>query len=147
MPTMPTLPASGRELGEPVVDHDRVAYEDAAAEADTARPVAPDLRTHRLAREARRREARLHAPEPRRIVAAQRAQQRMAGDTEGAEAMQDRAREAGHRGDLGIGVQRVVVAAEPVDEGGLRQGRDVADEIRRALPQRVNRARPPARPP
>src|SRR5229473_3048756 len=118
MPTMPTLPASGSELRQAVVDHDRIAREDAAAEAGATLPFAPDLRAHRLAREDWRREARLHAPEPRRIVAAERAQQRMAGDAEGAEPMQDRARESGHRGDLGIGVQRVVVAAEAVDEGG-----------------------------
>src|SRR5713226_4864806 len=104
MPTMPTLPASGSELRQAVVDHDRIAREDAAAEAGATLPIAPHLRAHRFAREDRRREARRHAPEPRRVVAAQRAQQRMAGDAEGAEPMKDRAREAGYGGDLGIGM-------------------------------------------
>src|SRR6185312_2636219 len=101
MPTMPLLSlispllGSAYNLRQPVVDHHHVPSDDAAAEAGSALILAPDLGADRLAWEDGRGEACRHASEPRRVVAAQRAQQRMAGDAEGAEPMQDRPRKAG----------------------------------------------------
>ena len=45
--------------------------------------------------------------QPRRIVAAERLQQRVAGDAEGGKPMQDRPRKARRLGEVGLGVQRI----------------------------------------
>src|SRR5690242_639525 len=64
----PDATGLAREPRQPVVDRHHVACQDATAEAGAVLTLAPDLRAHRLAREDRRREARLHAGEPRRVV-------------------------------------------------------------------------------
>src|SRR5690348_16040164 len=124
-PCLPLPSPSAREFDEAVIDGDHVALDDTAAKAGTARSLAPDLRTYGLAGKDRRGKAHLDPPEARRIIAAERAQQRMSGDTERAEAMQDRPREPGRRRDIGVRVQRVVVAVQTIEQRRLRQGREI----------------------
>src|SRR6185369_18075201 len=54
-----------------------------------------------------------------------------AGDAVGAHAVQDRLRETGLPGKLRIGVQRVAVAAEAIDQRLVRTRRDVDDPVGR----------------
>ena len=75
----------------------------------------------------------------RRVVAAEALEQRVAGDAVGREPVQDRAREARGLRHRRVGVQRIGVGAEPVDQRHLRPGRQVADEIGRALRDRMRR--------
>ena len=58
-----------------------------------------------------------------------------------AQPVQDRAREAGRLGDRRVDVQRVRIAAQPVDQRRLRPRRQVADLVGRALGQRMHRRR------
>ena len=61
--------------------------------------------------------------EPGRVAAAQRVQQRPAGEAVGAQPVQDRPVEAAHRGERRVGVQRVAVARQPVEQRLVRAGR------------------------
>ena len=83
----------------------------------------------------------------RRIVVADAFQQRMADHAEGAEPVQDRPRKARGLGHLGIGVQRIEVGGQPIDQRLLRPRAEIADQIGRALGHLVHRralARRPA---
>ncbi len=86
-----------------------------------------------------------------RVVAAVRLQHRAAGVSVGAEAVEDRAVEAAHRGELRVGVQRVHVARESVDERLLRQrlhaDRLVGRAVRAARCARRSGPRSPPKPP
>ena len=81
----------------------------------------------------RRGEAAGERRELFRIVAAHGFQHRVAGDAEGAEAVQDRALEAGRLREGGLGMQRIVVAAQPIDQRHFRARAEIADRIGRAL--------------
>ena len=90
-------------------------------------------------------EAGLDVVEVRRITAAQRVQQRPAGEAIAAQTVQDRPVEAAHRGERRVGVQRVAVAGEAVHERlvgrrlvgddviGIALGRDVLRAGRTAV--------------
>jgi hypothetical protein len=60
--------------------------------------------------------------------------------------MQDRAIEAGGLGRGGFGVQRIVVAAQAVDQRHLRARAEIADGVRRARRHRMRRRRLARRP-
>ena len=118
-----------------MVDRDHVALLDPRAEAYHA-AIAPELGADGFAREHRRREPPGHRGQPGRIIAAYRLEQRVAGDPEGRKAMQHRAREAGGLGEFRIGMQRVGVAGQPVDQRHFRPGR----QSRRCRPARARAA-------
>jgi hypothetical protein len=61
------------------------------------------------------------------------------GDAEGREAVQDRLLVSGFRGDRRLGMQRVVIAGEPVDQRRLGPCWQVADDVGRAVWNRVGR--------
>ena len=63
----------------------------------------------------------------RRIVAADAFEDGMAGDAEGGEPVQDRARKARRLGEFRLGMQRIDVAGEPVDQRHFRPRRQIAD--------------------
>ena len=85
------------------------------------------------------------------VAVAQAVQQRPTGEPVAAQAVEDRAVEAAHRGELRVAVQRVAVAAEPVDQRlvgrGLVGDLDVGGALRRdVLRARWGRGRRPSRP-
>src|SRR5690606_19414813 len=75
-------------------------------------------------------EAQGHAFQATRVITAAVLQQRPGRDPEAASAVQDRLREAGLVRAARVGVQGVVIPAEPVDECGLWDGPDIAYRIR-----------------
>src|ERR1041385_6168868 len=83
---------SGRDLAynlrAAVVQHNHIALDQARAETHN-RPVAPHLGTDGLARVDRRRKPPCDRLEARRLVAAHRLQDRVTGDAEGREPVQD----------------------------------------------------------
>src|SRR3954451_13470564 len=107
------------DFGKPIVEHDCVALDEPRSKRDL-RAIDPHFGADRLARENRRCEAQTHAFEARGIVSCDRLQQRAAGDAERAEAMQNRPRETGGACHFRIGMQRIVVAGEPVDQRRVR---------------------------
>ena len=113
---------SSRSTGhrrQAVVEHDHVALHHAGAEGD-ALAVGPHLRADGLAGEHRRREAHLQALEPRRVAAAAGLDDGAAGHAVGAQPVQDRRLEAAGGRGLGVGVQRVAVAGEAIDQRRVR---------------------------
>ena len=58
-----------------------------------------------------------------RVVAAHGFQHRVAGNAEIAESVHDRPRISGLLGDRRLGMQRIAVAAKPIDQRGFRPGR------------------------
>src|SRR5207248_10122426 len=72
-----------------------------------------------VARQHRAGKPRLHGPEPGRIRIAQAVQQRPAGETVGAEPVQDRPLETASRRECRVRVQRVAVTREPVEQSLL----------------------------
>src|SRR5690348_12056493 len=95
-----------RHLGAAVIDSDCVAFDDARAEAYHA-TIAPYLGADGFARIDRRRKARLHAGELKRIIAADRFEDGVAGDAEGGEAVQDWTRKAGGLREGRVAMQRI----------------------------------------
>src|SRR5690606_7333679 len=91
-----------------------------------ARPVVPDRDDELLARQHRPGEPPGHRVEPVRVGSAERVQQRPAGEAVGAQPVQDRAGEPAACGEGGIGVQRVAVPGQPVEQRLLGPG-GVAD--------------------
>ncbi len=73
------------------------------------------------------------ALDPGRIEVGIGLHHRAAGDAIGAQAMQDGPREARRLGHARIGMQRVAVARQPVDQRLVRLGGDVDAGVRRAL--------------
>ena len=70
--------------------------------------------------------------ELRRIVAAKGFQHRVAGNAEIAEPVHDRPRIAGLLGEGRLGMQRIAVAAQPIDQRRFRPRREIADRVGRA---------------
>src|SRR6516162_7612422 len=108
-------PRSPPQRREPVAEHDLVAGDDAALERD-ALALPPHLSADGVAGKDRPREPRLDAFEPLRPVIGALPQDRARRDAEACRAMQDGTLEAGGLGALGIGVERVLVAVEPVQK-------------------------------
>ena len=79
--------------------------------------LAPDRGTQRLAREHDAGEPHAERPTRGHVAVELGVDDRLGDDAVGAQAVQDRAREAGLRGEVGIGVQRVAVAEQPVPAG------------------------------
>ena len=98
-----------------VVDDDHVAFLQLAAERDDV-PVLPHLGDDGLAGEYRRGEAHVEARDLRRIVFADRGDDRAAGGAVGAKPVQDRTREARHLREGGIAVQRIAVARQRIEK-------------------------------
>lgn len=82
--------------------------------------VTPDFRSDGLAGIDRRRKSQAQALQPCRVVVATDLHDCIAGHAKRTQTMQDRPIEAGRLGDLRIGVQRVGIAAQPLDQGRLR---------------------------
>src|SRR3546814_17795555 len=78
--------------------------------------LAPHLGHDGLARQHGGGEARVERVDPGRIMVAQPFHDRARGDAVGAQAMQDRAIEAGAPRHRRIGVARVVIAAQPIEQ-------------------------------
>ena len=76
----------------------------------------------------RRLESTAHAAEAGRVGAAEGVQQGPTGESVGTQAVQYRFVEAGRRGEGRVGVQRVPVAVEPLEQGLVRPGR-VGDHV------------------
>src|SRR4029077_2188490 len=105
----------------------------------------PHVGRDRLAREDDPREAHLERLEPLGLVVAPRLEERAPAEAEGAEAVEDRAIVAAELREVRVGMQRVHVAREAVDQGLLRErlrrhglvgrpvGRDVARPARAAV--------------
>src|SRR5665213_4375098 len=130
------------DLSPPIVDHDSVALNNSRAEAYHARIFiiyAPKLGADCFAREYRRGKPPRYRGQPDRIIAANGLEQRVACDPESRKTMQNRARETGGLGEFRIGVQRVDVAGQPVNQRHFRPGSEIAYTIRRACRQRVRR--------
>src|SRR6476620_8207289 len=87
--------------------------------------VLPQIHRHGLAGIDRRREPRDMLPESGRIVVRIGLQDSAAGNAVGAHAVQDRLWKAGALGKFGIRMQRIAVAAEPVDQRLIRTRRDI----------------------
>ena len=104
-------------------------------------PVSQARIGQRLAGHDRRGEAGLDVVEPGRVRAAQHVQQRPAGEAVAAQPVEDRPVEPAGGGERRVGVQRVAVAVEPVDERlvGRRLVRDLV--VGRHLRRDVLRAR------
>ena len=86
------------------------------------------------------REPALDRLEPRRVAAAHRVEQRPAGEPVGAQPVEDRLREAGQRRERRVGVQRVAVAVESVEQRLVGAGRVRDDLVGRAVGRDVARA-------
>ena len=127
------------DLGPAVAHRHDIALGNECPEAyDIA--IAPDFGADRLARKHRRREPPAHGGEAARIVIANALQQRMADHAEGAEPVQDRPRKARGLGHVEIGVQRIEIGGEPIDQRHLRPRAEIADQIGRALGHLVRAA-------
>lgn len=120
-----------------VVQHHHIALDDASAE----RAVAPHLGTQGLAGKHRSRETHLQMSQLLRAVVGEPAQHRVECHAEGAQAMQDRPREAGPQRCRGLRVERVVVAVEAVVQGLLRTGRQVESQVGRPFRQAMRHFR------
>src|SRR5215471_3978155 len=129
-------PRSPPQRREPVAEHDLVAGDDAALERD-ALALPPHLGADGVAGKDRPREPRLDAFESLRPVIGALPQDRARRDAEACRAMQDGTLEAGGLGALGIGVERVLVAVEPVEKREIRRRRQIADFLRRRLRYRM----------
>src|SRR6516164_1821833 len=97
----------------------------------------PPLGADGVAGKDRPREPRLDAFEPLRPVIGALPQDRARRDAEACRAMQDGTLEAGGLGALGIGVERVLVAVEPVEKREIGRRRQIADFLRRRLRYRM----------
>src|SRR6185295_10746222 len=128
---------SGSQLGVAVIQDDDVALGHEAAERKAPVAFAPDLGANCLAGIDRRREPHVHALQPRGIVFAGELEQCVTRDAVGAESMQDGLFESARARNLGIGMQRVEIAAQAVDQRRLRQRTDLGRGIGRALRNRV----------
>src|SRR5262245_8778966 len=118
--TRPARSTSG-ERDRRVRDDDRaVALLRLGLEQDLL-ALAPPLGQVRLARIRHAAEARVVALDLGHVAAEHRVAHGFAGDPVGAQAVDDRAVEAAALGELGIAVQRVLVAVEPVEQSLLRQ--------------------------
>src|SRR5262249_10211869 len=118
--------------GEPVAEHEVVAGDDAALERD-ALPLAPHLGADGVAGKDRPREPRLDAFELLRPVIGVLPQDRARRDAEACRAMQDGTLEAGVLGALGIGVERILVAVEAVQQREIGRRGQIADLLPRRL--------------
>src|SRR5207244_2740540 len=127
-------PSSAGDLGGRAGQH-RLAPLGLRRQDDPPRRDLPHVGGDRLAGVDDPGEADLEGLETRGVVPAPGAQDRTAGEAEGAEPVQDRPLVAGHAGELGVGVQRVHVAREPVEQrllGPRRHGdRLVGRPVRR----------------
>src|SRR5512146_2050369 len=117
----------------PAVIHDRhAACRYRRTECDVIR-VPPYLGAYRLTGVHRRRKTAFHAHEAARIVIAAGFQDGVARDAERAATMQDWHLESCASRVRGIGMQRVIIAGEAVDQRGLRERRKIADCVRRRI--------------
>ncbi len=94
-----------------------------------------------LAGKHRSRETHLQMSQLPRAVVGEPAQHRVECHAEGAQAMQDRPREAGPQRCRGLRVERVVVAVEAVVQGLLRTGRQVESQVGCPFRQAMRRFR------
>ena len=101
----------------------------------------PEIDRNFFPRENRCGKPRLMTEDLVRIEICNRFKYCPAGDAVGAEPMKDRPREAGALGHVGIRVQRVAVAAQPIQQGLLGQRRHVDGEslARQQLAALLNR--------
>src|SRR5258708_39492536 len=110
-----------REIEVAVVEDDRAVLR------GRLEPCPPGLGPHRddqrVARQDGPAEARLHRAEAFRVRPAQGMQQRTAGEAVRAQAVQDRSLEAATGGERRIGVERIAVARQAIEEGLLRARR------------------------
>ena len=81
------------------------------------------------------------------VAAAQRVQQRAAGEAVGAEPVQDRALEAAELREGGIGVERVAVAREPVEQRLVDARRVASARGRACAPGQLEATAGPRSPP
>ena len=107
----------------------------------------PHLDREVLAREHRRGEPGLHRGEPGRVGSAERVEQGAAREPVRAQPVQDRSVEPGERRERRIGVQRVAVARQPVDEGLFGTGRVGDGVVGVAVGRLVLRTARPRSPP
>src|SRR3990172_98355 len=128
-----------------VVQYRHPARGDRRAERHDA-AVAPDFGADGFAGINRGRETARHAPEARRVVAAAGFENGVAGDAEGAAAVQDRPRVTRFLRGGRFSVQRVVIAREPIDQFRLPQRRQVAYRVRWRRGDRVRRSGRAGRP-
>src|SRR5262245_56272290 len=98
-----------------VVEHDTVALVDARAERDLA-TLAIHLEANRLAGENRRRKPCEQAFQAAGVVVAERCEERVAGDSISAQAVQDRAVESSLARERWLRMQRVAVRAQAIDQ-------------------------------
>src|SRR3546814_13008134 len=84
--------------------------------SDLALGLLEKFKTQGFAGEDRASEAIEHPPQPRRIVITISRENRAAGDTHRAEAMENRLVEAGLARHFWIGVQRIIVAVQPIEQ-------------------------------
>src|SRR4029077_5236958 len=131
---------AGAQRGKPVAEHDVVAGDDAALERN-ALALLPHLGADRVAGKHRARESRLDAFQPLRPALGARAQDRPRRDAEARRPVQDRPVEARGLGALGIGMQRILVAVEAVEEREIGRRRQIADLVWWALGHRVGLGR------
>src|SRR4051812_41649845 len=92
---------SYNNLRPAVVERHDVALDNAGAKADEA-VIVPHFGADGLAREHRRGKASLDCRQPRWIVAAQTLEDRVTGEPEGREPVEDRSRKPGRLGDSGV---------------------------------------------
>src|SRR6185437_11879751 len=94
--------------------------------------VLPEFHGHGLAGVDRGREPRGMLPEGGGIIVGIGLQYTAAGDAVGAHSVQDRPRETGTPGEFRIAVQRIAIAAQPVDQRLVRPRRDLDGLVGRA---------------
>jgi hypothetical protein len=99
-------------------------------------PVGRDVR---LTGEGHAGEARLVARHLAGVAVERVIDDGLEGDAVGAQAVDDGLVEARHLGEVRVGVQRVLVAREPIQEGLLRQGRGLDRAVGRAIRRLVAR--------
>ncbi len=129
--------ASGQH-GFAVPDHGDVARLDPGFERHHL-AVLPQIHRHGLPRKHRRGKAHGVLPERAGIIIGVGLQHRAAGQAVGAHAVQDRPRKPGLARELRIAVQRVAVAAQPVDQRLVRPRRDIDGAVRRPRRHRMRR--------
>src|SRR6202034_1007350 len=101
------------------------------------RVVGPCAERERLAWQHRLAESRAQLPDPARMALAQLVEQQPFGDAEGAHDAQERPPASGLPCECRVGMQRVAIAGEPVEQRLVRTNRRGQLEIglaRRALP-------------
>src|SRR5215471_4804073 len=131
---------SGPQRRKPVAQHEVVARDDAALERD-ALALAPNLGADGIAGKDRAREPRLDAFQPLRPAVGALPQNRTRRDAEACRPMQNGTIEAGGLGALRIGVERILVAVEPVQQREIGRRRQIADFLRRRLRHRMRHRR------